>query len=246
MKTRATETVKAKMTKNDIKNLALDIKAWARQYKLGNDYCLFYNGIKETKKFKEVDGEWKYVKVKEPADPLKYCEYYSTDSILCMAVDGLMYDVMNEYCCGRAYEVLTEIADAYGCYIESCDSCHFEFVNDIDDRVIEYSKLHMEQIVRLVRPDYGYVEHTSIKVVVPAELQEIMEFWYKESERVGDIGCCTVGEYAEFVWKGTKYRMSAQSPWQGDQSWTQSWPKVKAKLIEIGAENIYLNYGRMD
>lgn len=77
-------------------------------------------------------------------------------------------------------------------------------------------------------------------------IRMIMSTWYRMSAKTGDIGSCVIGEYLEFVYDGKKYRMTAQSPWQGELSWITPLPTIMRMLEEAGATSIYWNCGVMD
>ena len=218
-----------KLTKADIENLAEEVKAWAKAYDLGEDWLLFYNGKRfDPATNATVDG----------VDPHDYSEWFCEQFIMGMAYDGAMYECINDYddyC--FASEALDKLLSRYGLYCERGDSCHCDFVWGGDD---------IEEV------DYTYFPKESIAWIhmvhhAPDEkIAEVMRKWWDMSAEVGDIGACTLGQYVEFVYKGQKYRMSAQSPWQGDWSWRQPLPEVKRMLAECGATEIRVDYGHLD
>ena len=78
------------------------------------------------------------------------------------------------------------------------------------------------------------------------ELKNIMIAWYNLSSMTGDIGSCVIGAGYRFKYRDKSYEMSACSPWQGSISWEKHIETIKQMLINIGATEIYYNYGRLD
>ena len=236
-----------KLTKANIEELANKVRAWALKYSLGKDWVIFYNGKKLH--YPIVKGDKSYTYAKKPEiteeNPLDYCEYFSNKFIMGMAYDGYMYEVINGYRREKAYEKLEEILQNYGLYLEHCDSCHCEFVNFGNDEV-EYYEPERKQILRLFGPGRCCDEHSWNEEDYDRELDKVMNYWMAESTKIGDKGACVIGEYIEFEYKGKTYRMSPQTPYQGDFSWREPLPNVKALLTSMGADVIYVNYGRLD
>ena len=81
---------------------------------------------------------------------------------------------------------------------------------------------------------------------MPIQLKNIMDMWYELSKNTGDIGSCVLGAGFKFEWNGDEYFMSAQSPYQGSISWEKHIDVVKQALENIGATEIYYNWGRID
>lgn len=240
-----------KLTKADLENLAKEIRAWASRNKLGKDWSLFYNGIKlhyPLEQKGEYHYEYRRLPVKEEANPLDYCEWFPEQFIMGMAYDGEMYGTINGYENHRAYDKLETILMNYGLYLEHCDSCHACMCEAESDMEVEYTFFERERIIRLIHPDLSSFEHSYDNEApeYPKELDKVMKFWMEASRKVGDRGACTIGEYLEFIYEGKKYRMCSQSPYQGDQSWMIPLPSVKKMLSEMGATEIYVNYGRLD
>ena len=235
-----------KLTKENIEQLAKEIRRWANANKLGKDWLLFYNGKMMHSPLGD-DYHYKRSRVEKDVNPLDYCEWFSDEFIMGMSYDGIMYECIKEYSYHKAFRKLEEILDKYGLYLEHCDSTHCEFVNLNNDEV-ETTHLQRKRVVHLIRPGRAYIEHNrnNCVIVYPRELDDVMRFWHEESEKVGDIGCCVIGEYLQFEYNGDTYRMSGQSPYQGEYSWTQPLPKVKEMLTGMGATEIFFNCGRLD
>lgn len=235
-----------RLTKTDIEQLAKEIRRWANRYKLGKDWLLFYNGKMMHSPLGD-DYRYKRSRVEKDVNPLDYCEWYSDNFIMGMSYDGTMYHCINGYEKGRAYAYLEAILHNYGLQIAHCDSCHCEFVNYDNDEV-ETTHLKRKRVIRLISPGRARIEHRydDCVIVYPRELNEVMRVWRSESEKVGDIGPCVLGDYLQFDYKGDTYRMDNQSPYQGEYSWTKPLPKIKKMLSDIGATNIFHNPGRLD
>ena len=73
-----------------------------------------------------------------------------------------------------------------------------------------------------------------------------MRIWYNLSLKEGDKGSCVLGAGFRFEWKNNSYFMGACSPWQGSLSWEAHTDTIKQMLIDIGATDIYYDWGRMD
>lgn len=237
-----------KLTKPMIEEMAKAVRRWASAEKLGRDWSLFYNGKllshpcvnKPTE-----DNPYRYVytrKTERNVDPHDYSEWFSEKFIMGMSYDGQMYECINGYNRYKAYEKLEQIAKMFGCYIEHCDSCHCEFVWDGDDiEDVEYTLFVKEKPVWLHRPSDAPDD----------AIASIMTDFYRMATEVGDKGACTMGEHIEFRYKGGDgvsrlYRMSMQTPYQGEWSWRKPLPEVKRRLELCGATEIYIDYGRLD
>ena len=236
--------MRKKLTKANIEKLAVEVRKWARENKLGKDWQLFYNG---KMSYFPIDESYHYGrnKIKDNVNPLDYCEYFSDHFVMGMSYDGIMYECINGYR-ERAYYKLMSILENYGLYLEHCDSCHCEFINWDNDEV-EFYEPKRKLVVHLYYPGRARLEHGyDYGVDYPRELDNVMNYWREESRKVGDIGACTLGEYIQFDYKGNTYRMSSQSPYQGDWSWREPIPRVKEMLENMGATEIYVNNGRLD
>ena len=221
------------VTKKDLDKLCGQVFRWASSNRCGHDFGVFYNG--KLKSWDYDDDKHKYIKeTQENINPLDYCEYFSQKFVMGMWYDGLMYRIIND--CGRKYDKLNTLLEQYGLYFEHVDYCHGEFVpiDNIDD--FEYTEFFKEKPIWLYRSNDA----------PDSTINRIMDEYFKLSSAVGDIGACTIGEYIEFRYEDKLYRMSPQTPYQGDYSWTEPLPKVKQMLAEAGATDIYVNYGRLD
>lgn len=229
------------LTKEDIENLVKDIKLWARENRdaVGWDMGLLYNGKWECNSY-DWTAKKRKRKVQEDRDPHDWCEWFPEEFILGMTVDGQMYRILNYGECPIMEAKLAQLLRGYNLYLECADYCYW-YATPCCDMEVEYTIWKKEKTVYLYGPD-----RSDDGSKVPAELNMIMNRWYELAKETGDIGACTIGEYMEFRYEGTKYRMSAQSPYQGDYSWSAHVDKIKELLRSCGAEDIHMNYGRLD
>ena len=224
------------LTKQNIDQLANDIIEWAQKHKLGKDWLLFYNGII----FNPNEPN-----VRKTCNPLDYCEYFSDHFIMGMVMDGAMYRCINDWTFPKPYHALEKILNKYGLYLEHSSYTACEFCNDTNNKV-EYWHLPRKKILRIYRPGYCVEEHKGTPTDYDTALDKVMSTWYNLSAKAGDHGGCTIGEYLQFDYKGSTYRMSSQTPYQGELSWQIPLPEIKQMLTDMGAENIHVNYGHAD
>ena len=244
-----------KITKDTIEKIAKEIRKWVRDNRLGSDYSMLYNGKYwyhdyqghfeiVVDKYGLPHEKWiskKKIKTNYNVDPHQFCEWFPEKFILGLCVDGAIYRCLNGYEKPEAKEKLDAILQNYGLYLECCDYCYWSVeVGSIDIEEVEYTYWHKESIIWL------YDSERADDGIPLSELATIMNKWYELSKATGDKGCCTIGEYMEFRYRGTLYRMCPQSPYQGDYSWSCHVPEIKKMLVDIGATEIYMNYGRMD
>ena len=226
-----------KITKTDIERLANEIIAFLEANDIASDVSIYYNGnVVRSKTEYKGDGEYSYIWVKtENVDPHKYFEYAAYDHILSMSFEGGLYDVLN-YSGGRKMDKFMEILEKYGLYYELGNSWNLTccLIYDVEVEYTYYER--PKEIIRLYRGDFS----------TPSELQNIMDIWYDLSKNEGDKGSCVLGAGFKFKWNGEEYFMPAQSPWQGSLSWEAHKDVVHKMLEDIGATEIYYNWGRMD
>ena len=226
-----------KITKADIERLANEIIAFLEANDIASDVSIYYNGnVVRSKTEYKGDGEYSYTWVKtENVDPHKYFEYAAYDHILSMSFEGGLYDVLN-YGGGRKMDKFMKILEKYGLYYELGNSWNLTCCL-IDDVEVEYTYYERpKEMIRLYRGDFS----------TPSELQNIMDIWYDLSKKEGDKGSCVLGAGFGFEWKGEKYFMPAQSPWQGSLSWEAHKDVVQKMLEDISATDIYYKWGIMD
>lgn len=227
-----------KLTKANIAQLAQEIMTFLEQKGLNSGVCIYYNN-----KRMRSDGHWDgeeltYSWVEElDIDPHDYFEYAAYDHILSMSFEGGLHTVLN-YSFGKTEEQFREIFEKYGLYFELGFSwCLSAYLSD-DDMEVEYTYYDRPQpVIEL----YYFAKHQ-----YPKELALIMSIWYNWSKEEGDEGSCVIGAGFKFKYEGKQYFMNACSPYQGSLSWEYSVPDVKKLLEEIGATEIYFDYGRMD
>lgn len=226
-----------KITKKDIERLANEIIVFLEAYDIANDVSIYYNGnvVRSRTEYKG-NGEYSYTWVKTyDVDPHKYFEYAAYDHILSMSFEGGLYDVLN-YTGGRKMDKFMEILEKYGLYYELGNAWNLTCCL-IYDAEVEYTYYERpKEMIRLYRGDFS----------TSSELQNIMDIWYDLSKKEGDNGSCVLGAGFGFEWKGEKYFMPAQSPWQGSLSWEAHKDVVHKMLEDIGATEIYYKWGIMD
>lgn len=226
-----------KITKTDIERLANEIIAFLEAYHIASDVSIYYNGNvvrSRTEYDSEYNVTYTWVKTND-VDPHKYFEYAAYDHILSMSFEGGLYDLLN-YSGGRKMDKFMEIFEKYGLYYELGNAWNLTCCL-IDDAEVEYTYYERpKEAVRLYRDDFS----------TPSELQNIMDIWYDLSKKEGDKGSCVLGAGFGFEWKGEKYFMPAQSPWQGSLSWEAHKDVVQKMLEDISATEIYYKWGIMD
>lgn len=215
-----------RLTKEVQKQMIADIKEFFDKNKI-TDWCYLWNGYMYSSNGK---GEW----IQRKAEPSEYCEYFPEDFVLGFIFDGDAYEIMNGYCQSNIPDAFSELLGKYNCWMEYASEAYCYLVSE--NEFTEYYHNKKESICWLYHPDQA----------PDATIRHIMTTWYSLSEKVGDFGGCVVGAYLEFVYNGQKYRMSAQSPWQGEGSWTTPLDTVIRMTRESGATDIRWNCGRLD
>ena len=225
-----------KITKSVITGMKDEIYSFCKAAGIpASEFTVFYNG----KMSSNISKNWRKTKigVTNNVNPLDYCEYYPEHFILGLAFDGAMYDLINGHMGEKAYQMFTSIFVRNGLYLEMCDTCHAAICNiQNKEEEIEYTIFKKKEI------KYIYNSENA----PDSNIKTIMDAWYEMSKKEGDIGSCVIGAYMEFEYKGTTYRMSPQSPYQGSLSWESGVETVEKMLKEVGAENIHFNYGMLD
>ena len=227
-----------KLTKADIEKLANEIIAFLEAYDIADSVSIYYNGNvvrSKTKYDSECNATRTWLKT-EDVDPHKYFEYAAYDHILSMSFEGGLYDVLN-YSGGHIYEKFMKIFEKYGLYFELGNAWNLSCYCIDDKTEVEYT--HYE------KPKKIFYLHSG-NFLNPNELQNIMDIWYDLSKKEGEGGSCVLGAGFKFEWNGDSYFMPAQSPWQGSISWEAHKDTIKKMLEDVGATEIYYNWGRMD
>lgn len=221
------------VTKNDLENIKDEIFAFAKEHDLGKDFGVFCNGKKYGY---DLNKHYRYYKKTwDNVNPLDYCEYFPEEFVMGLSYDGTFYEMMNGYIGYGIYEKFEEMLKKHDMWIEHADSCHATIFYDGDDE-IEYTRYEKEKIINVYRSDDA----------PDSKVKTIMDAWYELSRKYGDEGSCVLGAYLEMKYKGNRYRISPQSPYQGSISWESSLKCVQEMLEKIGATEIYYNCGHMD
>lgn len=225
-----------KLTKADIEQFANEIMDFLTQHKLDSGVSIYYNNKRIRHKYdlynSDADAE---LVIEENMNPFEYFQYGNRKHILSMSFEGPLYDSLNYS--GYKEEELYKIFEKYGVYWELGNAWNLSAYPIDDDMEIEFTPYaEAEKEIALYIWDREK----------PAELVKIMDKWYQLSEMEGDKGSCVIGAGFSFKWNGSKYFMGACSPWQGSLSWEAHKDDVQEMLENIGAENIYYNWGRLD
>lgn len=227
-----------KLNKIKIEELVKEIEEFLRKHDLLGDVCIYFNNKRHMWHWNYKTEEY-VMEIKEDISPLDYFEYVNKKHILSMSFEGEFYHVMNGY---TNYEFklqdkFNELLDKYNLYYELGNAWNLTCYPTNDDMEIEYTLYEREP-----EPIHIWLNASG---VLP-ELKNIMTTWYQLSEEVGDVGSCVIGAGFKFKYKGNIYFMSACSPWQGSISWERHEYTIREMLEQIGATDIYYDYGRMD
>ena len=228
----------SKITKADIERLANEIIAFLEAYDIASSVSIYYNGNVVRSKV-EYDSKYNatYTWVKTyDVDPHDYFEYAAYEHILSMSFEGGLYNVLN-YSGGSKMDKFMKIFEKYGLYYELGNAWNLTCFLIDDDTEVEYTYYEKpKEVIYLYSCDFSN----------PVELQNIMDIWFDLSKKEGEGGSCVLGEGFKFEWNGDSYFMPAQSPWQGSLSWEEHKDVIHKMLEDIGATEIYYNWGRMD
>lgn len=220
------------LTKQNIDQLVKEIIIFLEKEGIADSVSIYFNN--KVMRSQRNDDGYNWVSEKN-VDPHDYFEYAAYDHILSMSFEGGLYDMLN-YSFGRKEEGFNAIFEEHGLYYEFGDSWNLSVYPIDDDMEIEYTKYERpKETIVLHQGDY-----------IPSQLKNIMDIWWDLSKRTGDRGSCVLGSGFNFEWNDDKYFMPAQSPYQGSISWEEHIDVVKQALENIGATEIYYNWGRMD
>lgn len=228
-----------KLTKTNIETFAKEIIEFLETKGLANSVSIYFNN-KVIRSVGHYDEDFNYVpqwETTEDVNPHDYFEYAAYNHILSMGFEGGLYDVLN-YTFGRREEEFRAIFDKYGVYYELGNSWNLSTYPNDDDMEIEYTQYE--------RPKPVITLSYHRRMIYPDALSKIMEAWYCQSQANGDDGCCVLGAGFSFEWRGDKYFMCSCSPYQGSLSWELDKNNIQKMLEDIGATNIYYNWGNMD
>lgn len=230
-----------KLTKQNIEQLANEVMAWLIRNELDMDVSIYYNNQKMTHKY-HFDKDYNIVDdgivTEKDVNPHQITQWAAYNHILTMTFEGGLYSLLN-YSGGKLETEFKNLFAKYGLYYEFGEAwnltCYPINPNELE---IEYTVYEKPQPTT-----YLYRHDISNN---PPELQKIMDIWYDLSSRVGDEGGCVLGAGFKFKWQGKKYFMCACSPYQGSISWETHKDTIKVLLEDIGAENIYYEWGNLD
>ena len=227
-----------KLTKTNIEELAMEIATFLEKNGIADSVSIYFNNKVMRNKGK-YDDDYNYIskwETTEDIDPHDYFEYAAYDHIISMSFEGGLYDVLN-YSFGKKEEQFREIFEKYGLYFELGNAWNLSAYLSDDDIDVEYTMYERpKETLWLYR---GHCE-------IPSKLEAIMDIWYELSKKEGEGGSCVLGAGFKFEWKGDKYFMPSQSPWQGSLSWEEHKDTIQKMLENVGATDIYYDWGRMD
>ena len=216
-----------KLSKIKIEKMANEIVDFLKKNEMIDCTCIYYNN-KRINDGKLEDGEF---------DPHDYFEWAANDHILSMSFEGDLYDVIN-YDGGRRLDKFQKIFSSYGLYYELGDSWNLTCYPIEDNCEIEYT--HYK------KPTPTITIYTNGQGGIPKELDNIVIAWQKLQDNVGDSGSSVLGAGFEFDYRGIKYFMTPCSRYQGSLAWENDKDAIRFMLENIGATQIYYNWGLMD
>lgn len=220
------------LTKNIQKEMISDVKNFMDRHGYRDNWCYLWDG----KEYYTRYDHGKLIHEEKRMEPKDYCEYFPEKFILGFGFDGDAYDMVNGYSGFDDFEKFQNIFKRYNCWIQNANGASWYVDSDNENTDYYISQKVEEPCCWIYR-----------QAQAPDDIiRSIMKKWWEWSYAVGDYGACVVGEYLEFVYHGKRYRMTAQSPWQGELSWTKPLGQVERMLSEAGATGIYWNCGKMD
>ena len=223
-----------KLTKIKIEEMANEIVDFLKKNEMIDSTCIYYNNKRIRNGILE-EGEF---------NPRDYFEG-SDKNILAMSFEGTLYDVMNCYSNYKTHDRITgklkDIVKKYGCCYELYDSWNLNlYPDEIDYDDIEYTDCFVER-----EPDPIYIYDWNLDDI-PGELKNIVIAWKEFQESIGESGTPVLGAGFKFKLNGIKYFMSPCSRFQGSISWETHKDIVGSMLENLGATEIYYDWGRMD
>lgn len=230
----------AKLTKQNIEQLANEVMDWLVRNELSMDVCIYYNNQKMQHKYhydKDYDIIDDGISIEKDVDPHQITQWAAHDHILTMTFEGGLYSLLN-YNGGKLETEFENLFNKYGLYYELGEAWNLTCYPIYNELEVEYTVYEKQQpTIHLYRHEVNNN---------PPELQKIMDIWYELSSMVGDEGSCVLGAGFKFKWQGKKYFMLACSPYQGSISWEKYKDTIQVLLKDAGAENICYEWGRMD
>ena len=236
-----------KLTKIKIEEMANEIIDFLKKHELEDDVCIYYNNKRihfHTKWDSENEKLIPVEEINENISPLDCFEYVNEKHILSMSFEGAFYDVMNGY---NSYtwglqDKFSEILRKYGLYYELGNAWNLSVFTDI----VDYDDIEYTSYEREKEPDPIYIYANNTNNDIPKELIVVKRMWDALSETTEHLGgSCTLGDGFEFNYNGIKYRMVSPS-YQGSLIYEYWVETIKAELNEIGATEIYYDYGHLD
>lgn len=229
--------MREKITKDDIEKLAQELVRLLNKHDLWVDVALYFNGDRlELRQRYDGGGVVEMLPVRiENIDPHMYFKYAAYHHILSISFEGPLYDYIE--CNGGFPSDIEELFEEYGVWYELGNMWNMTFYPANDEMEIEYTEYKKPEPEQHIWVDGGGA---------PEILQDIMDVWWDMAYHYGDTGSCVIGAGFRFDFNGTRYKMSASSPYQGSLSWEYCHELVGKMLENVGATNITYDWGIMD
>lgn len=217
-----------KLTKIKIEEMANEIVEFLKKNNMISSTSIYYNN-KRIRDGVLEEGEF---------DPHDYFEYAAYDHILSMSFEGELYDLIN-YDGGKKLNEFEKLLKKYGVYYELGNAWN------LSTYLIDYKNGEVEYTYYKKEPDPIHITSWNLDDI-PGELKNIVVAWRALQETVGESGSCVIGAGFKFKLNGIKYFMSPCSKFQGSISWEIHKDVIKGMLENLGATEIYYDWGCMD
>lgn len=220
------------LTAANKKKLANEIMDFLKENDINEDVCIYYS-------HERLNGDGTILENVVASD---YFDY-ANDKTISMSFEGSFYEVINYYCGGFGESMLekfNKILKKYGLYYELGNAWNLSthYLNN-DLEMLGYAPV-------LEGEKKNPIFILKYKGNCPPAIEPIRAEWEKRENEYGDVGSCVIGAGFEFKYEGLYYEMPPQGHWQGSVSWEASVNDIQKLLTEVGCEEIYFNYGRMD
>lgn len=236
-----------KIKKETIETIVNEICNLLRTLDCADEVIIYYNNKRERWTtwygFENADVDPQFMRLtEENICPLDYFEWANPRHIISMSFDGSkLYRCLNYDFNDKVGSALQNILSQYDLYYELGDAWNLSIYADSDE---DYENIEFTDYRTQQEPEPKHIWYHCGDT--PPELAALMEAWYQLSAGTGDKGSCVIGAGLTFDYKGTRYFMSACSPYQGSLSWEEPMTFVKNILTAIGATNIKYDPGHMD
>lgn len=204
-----------KLTMEKLEELETKIVEWAKRWSISLKYWHIDLPGKCYVPENDESYEWDNEELKK---------IYGESFFFGMAIDGKIYEVLHyaEFY-AEAEKEFSDLLASYGMDYDFVDATHLIGVLVNEDIIDE--------------PAY------------PEEIETIIKDWQKEAESVGDKEACdfgaycVLGAYFRFFYKGNSYVIKFPLTYKGCFAWEITMPKMKARLINLGAKDMHYERG---